>query len=106
MSRELAMDKKLGIEQLIASGMPKRQIARTLGIDRKSIDRHLAELKAKGASQAEAPTGEAPTGSEDSKGPKRPPGLRAWNRLLVQRLIRGKWLLDLAASAWSFMSRS
>ncbi len=60
MSRELAMDKKLGIEQLIASGMPKRQIARTLGIDRKSIDRHLAELKAKGASQAEAPTGEAP----------------------------------------------
>ncbi len=74
MSRELAMDKKLGIEQLIASGMPKRQIARTLGIDRKSIDRHLAELKAKGASQAEAPTGEAPTGSEDSKGAKAPTG--------------------------------
>ncbi len=74
MSRELAMDKKLGIEQLIASGMPKRQIARTLGIDRKSIDRHLAKLESKGASQAEAPTGEAPTGSEDSKGAKAPTG--------------------------------
>jgi hypothetical protein len=54
--------------------MPRRQIARTLGIDRKSIDRHLAKLRSKGAGLAETPTGEASTGSEDSKGAKAPIG--------------------------------
>lgn len=74
MSRELAVDKKLGIEQLYASGMPKRRIARTFGIDRNSVDRHVARLGSKGPSLAEAPTGKALTGPADSKGSKRPTG--------------------------------
>ncbi len=64
MVRRLDMDKTQGIEQLFASGMTKRKIARTLGINRKSVDRHLAGLRSKGATAVEALTGEAPTGSE------------------------------------------
>jgi transposase len=75
--RRLDMDKTQGIEQLYASGMAKRQIARTLGIDRKSVDRHLARLHAKGAISEKALTGEAPTGSDDSKGAKAPTGSAA-----------------------------
>jgi DNA-binding CsgD family transcriptional regulator len=44
------MDKTQGIEQLFASGLSRRQIARTLNINRKSVDRHLASLESKGAS--------------------------------------------------------
>jgi predicted ArsR family transcriptional regulator len=58
------MDKTQGIEQLFASGMSRRQIARTLEINRKSVDRHLASLESKGASGPEAPIGQAPTGSD------------------------------------------
>lgn len=72
MARELAVDKKQGIEHLHASGMVERQIARTLGIDRKSVDRHLAGQLPKGASTHKAPTVEAPTGQDDSKGAKAP----------------------------------
>jgi transposase len=68
--RRLDMDKSQGIDQLFASGMSKRQIARTLGINRKSVDRHLAAGSSKGASAHEAPTGEALTGSDLSKGAK------------------------------------
>ena len=64
MVRRLDMDKTQGIDQLFASGMSRRQIARTLGINRKSVDRHLANSQPKGASAQEAPTGQAPTGSE------------------------------------------
>ena len=70
MVRRLDMDKTQGIDQLFASGMSRRQIARTLGINRKSVDRHLATSQPKGASGQEAPTGQAPTGSEVSKGAK------------------------------------
>lgn len=79
MVRRLEMDKTQGIDQLFASGMPKRKIARTLGIDRKSVDRHLAGLSSKGASAVEALTGEAPTGSDISKGAKAPTGSEAEN---------------------------
>ncbi|AMV35669.1 Integrase core domain protein [Pirellula sp. SH-Sr6A] len=51
-----------------------RQIARTLGINRKSVARHLAALSSKGASAAEAPIDEALTGPDDSKGAKAPTG--------------------------------
>ena len=68
MVRRLDMGKTQGIDQLFASGMSRRQIARTLGINRKSVDRHLATSQPKGASGQEAPTGQAPTGSEVSKG--------------------------------------
>jgi hypothetical protein len=71
------MDKTQGIEQLFASGMTKRKIARTLCINRKSVDRHLAGLQSKGASAEEALTGEAPTGSDNSKGAKAPTGSEA-----------------------------
>jgi hypothetical protein len=64
------MDKPQGIEQLFASGMSKRQIARTLGITRKSVDRHLAAKSSKGATDQEAPTGAATAPSDDSKGAK------------------------------------
>ena len=66
----LDMDKKQGIHQLLAAGMPKRQIARTLGVNRKSIDRELALISSKGATPPEALTAQALTGSEDSKGAK------------------------------------
>jgi transposase len=72
--RRLDMDKTQGIGQLFASGMPKRKIARTLGINRKSVDRHLAELASKGAIPQEALIGEALTGQSDSKGAKAPTG--------------------------------
>ena len=67
----LAMDKILAIKSLHASGMSRRQIGRTLGIDRKAVSRHLTAVGSKGA---KAPTGEAPTGSSDSKGAKAPTG--------------------------------
>jgi hypothetical protein len=66
--RRLEMHKTLGIEHLFAKGMSKRKIARTLGIDRKSVDRHLVGSQSKGASLEKVPIGEAPTGSDDPKG--------------------------------------
>jgi DNA-binding NarL/FixJ family response regulator len=63
------MDKTQGIEQLFAAGMAKRKIARTLGINRKSVDRHLAEIQSKGAI-----SGKAPTGSEADKKQSASPG--------------------------------
>ena len=58
MVRRLDMDKTQGIEQLFATGMSRRQIAMTLGVNRKFVDRHLATLESKGA--------KALTGSGDS----------------------------------------
>jgi DNA-binding CsgD family transcriptional regulator len=49
MVRRLDMHKTQGIEHLFATGMSKRKIARTLGIDRKSVDLHLADIHSKGA---------------------------------------------------------
>jgi IS30 family transposase len=54
MANRLAMDKTQGIMQLFAAGMRERQIARTLDIDRKSVDR---ELRLQGAKGAKSPTG-------------------------------------------------
>jgi transposase len=73
-ARRLDMDKTQGIEQLFSSGMSKLQIARTLGINRKSVDRHLAVGSSKGATEQKAPTGKALTGLDDSKGAKAPTG--------------------------------
>ena len=66
MVRRLDMHKTQGIEHLFSTGMSKRKIARTLGIDRKSVDRHLAEIQSKGAISQEAPIGEAPTATSSS----------------------------------------
>ena len=57
MANRLAMDKTQGIMQLFAAGMSERQIARTLDIDRKSVDRELRLQGAKGANPTKAPTG-------------------------------------------------
>ena len=57
MARRLDMHKTQGIEHLFPTGMSKRKTARTLGIDRKSVDRHLAGIQSKGAISQDAPTG-------------------------------------------------
>lgn len=61
------MDKKQGILHLHASGLSNRQIARTLGINRKSVDALVASERSKRATAPEAPLGKALTGSDDSK---------------------------------------
>jgi hypothetical protein len=55
--------------------------ARTLGIDRKSVDRHLADIQSKGAICKEAFIGEAPTGSDALKGAKALTGSEADNKV-------------------------
>lgn len=67
MARHLAVDKTQGISHLHDSGMSNRQIAKALGINRKSVDKHVAEVIAKRANDSKAPTAQAPTGSDDSK---------------------------------------
>ena len=86
MVRRLDMHKTQGIEHLFSTGMSKRKIARTLGIDRKSVDRHLAEIQSKGAISQEAPIGEAPTGSDASKGAKALTGSEASDRSGIEPL--------------------
>jgi hypothetical protein len=74
MIRRLDMHTTQGIEHLYATGMSTQKIAKTPGINRKSVDRHLAELQQKGASTDQTPTGEALNGSHGSKGAKAPTG--------------------------------
>jgi IS30 family transposase len=71
MANQLAMDKVQAIKGLRASGMTERRIARTLGISRKAVRRHLGRDPSK---DTKAPTGKAPTESAIQKIPKRPPG--------------------------------
>lgn len=71
MANQLAMDKVQAIKSLRASGMPERKIARTLGISRKAVRRHLGADSSK---DTQAPTGEAPTGSPEPEDTKAPPG--------------------------------
>lgn len=83
MANRLAMDKTQGIMQLFAAGMSERQIARTLDIDRKSVDRELRLQGAKGATSTKAPTGLDFLGSEESKGAKAPTGCETLNSATV-----------------------
>jgi transposase len=71
MTNQLGMDKVQAIKSLQATGMSERRIAKTLGISRKAVRRHLGRG---GAKDTKAPTGEAPTGSPDPKDTKAPTG--------------------------------
>jgi len=71
MARHLSMDKVQTIKHLWSLGWSQRRIAKSLGIDRKAVQRHLSLEGPKGA---KAPPGKAPTGSEISKGAKAPTG--------------------------------
>src|SRR5512134_3108069 len=79
MANQLAMDKVQAIQSLRASGMTERRIARTLGISRKAVRRHLERHPSK---DTKAPTGKAPTGSADSKDTKAPTGSAALDSTL------------------------
>ena len=80
MSNQLGMDKLRAIRQLHAAGYSKRRIARTLGVSRGAVSRHLDKIgsnstKAPTGSEAQALTGSkisnsttAPTGSDGSEG--------------------------------------
>lgn len=74
MANRLAMDKVQAIKSLAAAGMSERRIARTLGISRKAVRSHLGR---DGAKETIAPTGEAPTGSVESKDTTAPTGSTA-----------------------------
>lgn len=71
MANHLAMSKLNGILDLHRKGWSQRQIARALSIDRKTVGAHLA---AEASKRAKAPTGKAPTGSDDSNWAKAPTG--------------------------------
>jgi transposase len=65
------MDKVQAVKSLETAGLSERQIARTLGVSRKAVRRHLGRISSK---DTKAPTGKAPTGSEDPKDTKAPTG--------------------------------
>ena len=74
MANQLAMDKVQSIKSLRATGMSQRRIAKTLGISRKAVRRHLEPIPPK---DTKAPPGEVPTGSSGGESPKdtkAPPG--------------------------------
>ncbi|HEX7375962.1 MAG TPA: hypothetical protein VF278_02565 [Pirellulales bacterium] len=71
MANQLAMDKVQAIKGLEEAGLSERQIAATLSISRKAVRRHLGRGSPK---DTKAPTGKAPTGSDDSKDTKAPTG--------------------------------
>lgn len=60
-----------GIDQLLGLGMSNRKTARTLEIERNSVDRHLAGNRSKGAKIGPALSGETFAKPHDSKGAKR-----------------------------------
>lgn len=71
MVNQLAMDKVQAVQGLASRGFSERRIARTLGISRKAVRRHLGRSAPK---DTKAPTGKAPTGSVDPKDTKAPTG--------------------------------
>lgn len=65
--RQLAMDKVQAIKHLEQAGYSERRIAEQLGISRKAVRNHLGRNSSK---DTKAPTGSAPTGSEQPKDTK------------------------------------
>ena len=65
MANRLGMDKSLAIQQLRAAGYSERRIAKTLGISRGAVRRHLADIRSN-STKAQTGSGEvAQTGSGD-----------------------------------------
>jgi len=55
MANRLAKEQRLGVMQIFSFRMSAKEIARTLYMDRKSVDRELRAQGAKGASPIKAP---------------------------------------------------
>ena len=67
MANRLSMLKSQGIQSLAAAGHSERAIAKALRVSRGAVRRHLGR---DGSKKTKAPIGEAPTGSDASKGAK------------------------------------
>jgi transposase len=74
MANQLGMDKALAIKNLRTLGMSERAIARSLGVSRNAVRRHLEGIS---SNDTKAPTGSAPTGSEPSNDATAPTGSEA-----------------------------
>src|SRR6056297_2523402 len=74
MANQLAMDKSFAIKNLRAAGYSQRRIARTLGISRGAVRRHLQRPLSNSTTEQAASGDEAPTGSDDPNSTKAPTG--------------------------------
>lgn len=74
MANQLAMDKSLAISNLHDAGYSDRRIARTLGISRGAVQRHLAAQKPNRIKASTAPAAKTPTAHDDSNRTKAPTG--------------------------------
>ncbi|TWU54332.1 Integrase core domain protein [Rubripirellula tenax] len=74
MADQLAMDKSLAISNLRDAGYSQRRIAKTLGVSRGAVRRHLAGESSNRTIAPTAPIALAPTGSADSNSTTAPTG--------------------------------
>ena len=74
MANQLAMDKSLAINNLRNAGYSQRRIAKTLGVSRGAVRRHLAGESSNSTKAPTGPSDLAPTGSEDSNSTIAPTG--------------------------------
>jgi len=74
MANQLAMDKSLAINNLRAAGYSQRRIARTLGVSRGAVRRHLREADPNGTTAQTGSSGQAPTGSDEANSTTAPTG--------------------------------
>ena len=74
MANQLAMNKSLAINNLRDAGYSQRRIAKTLGISRGAVRRHLVGEASNGTKAPTAPREQAPTGWEDSNSTTAPTG--------------------------------
>ena len=66
MANQLAMDKSLAINNLRNAGYSERRIAKTLGVSRGAVRRHLASESSSSTTAPTAPSDTAPTAPADS----------------------------------------
>ena len=71
MAYQLSMDKSLSIKSLRDNGMSERAIAKSLGVSRNAVRRHLAGIS---SNDTKAPTGLASTGSDGPNDTTAPTG--------------------------------